>query len=610
MGALEPVSAAAVVTGAAAAASVTPFSTGAAVTLLVVVASSLLLCTLTWRRAPTGIPGPRAYPIVGNLFHIDAHNLPKSFNSLHATYGRTVKLQLGPRVMVSVADSGLAEAIFTSSRGGWSNSDLFRFVFGPLYPRSAIVVEGAEWRRIRRVLHGAVAGGGGGGRWPSGKEGVLPATRAAVERGLDRLAAAAAAAPSPPAGEGAAGGLSGDGGGIEVGTPVDMMAWSQEIMFESLGGYAFGSDWPLYPDAAAVPAGAPGPGATRSGEATAAARTQRPLYDAMRVITTALPRRISRPWAALWSLPTAENRRVWAAEAIIRDELTAIIARRREVRARAAAAAASDGTPPLQPVPLLDALLDAAGDGGGGGSGGTSPPPTDDARLSEADILDNAATVAFAGTDTTAATLAFLFYHIASHPQVQADLVAEIDAATAPDPPAAGATCGTGGGRKQLNAMELESLPLLAAVVSESSRLLPTSFAIPRTPRKAFTYGDMVIPAGTLVIINVLRMGQDEGLWPAPSPGVTPQDFCVDRWLGADAASWKRTSYAHLPFGAGDRSCLGRSVALSQVKAIVVQVLAAGWELLPVAGRELKFAIRLALVPEGGAWVKFRQRQR
>lgn len=161
MGALEPASAAAVVMGAAAAASATPSSTVAAVTLLVVVASSLLLCILTRRRAPTGIPGPPAYPIVGNVFHIDAHNLPKSFNSLHATYGRVVMLHLGPRVMVSVADSGLAEAIFTSSRGGWSNSDLFRFVFGPLYPRSAIVVEGAEWRRIRRVLHGAVAGGGG-----------------------------------------------------------------------------------------------------------------------------------------------------------------------------------------------------------------------------------------------------------------------------------------------------------------------------------------------------------------------------------------------------------------------------------------------------------------
>lgn len=612
MGALEPASAAAVVMGAAAAASATPSSTVAAVTLLVVVASSLLLCILTRRRAPTGIPGPPAYPIVGNVFHIDAHNLPKSFNSLHATYGRVVMLHLGPRVMVSVADSGLAEAIFTSSRGGWSNSDLFRFVFGPLYPRSAIVVEGAEWRRIRRVLHGAVAGGGGGRHWPSGKEGVLPPTRAAVERGLDRLAAAAAAASvAPPSGEGAAGAPSGDGGGIEAGTPVDMMAWSQEIMFESLGGYAFGSDWRLYPDASASTAGTPAPGSTCGGEATAAARTQRPFYDAMRAITMALPRRISRPWAALWSLPTAENRRVWAAEATIRDELTAIIARRREARARAAAAAA-DGAPPLPPVPLLDALLDAAGDGGAGGAGAgrTSPAPADDTRLSEAEVLDNAATVAFAGTDTTAATVAFLFYHLATHPRVQADLVAEIEAATAPDPPAAGATGGTGGGRKQLNAMELEALPLLAAVVSESSRLLPTSFAIPRTPRKAFTYGDMVIPAGTLVIINVLRMGQDEGLWPAPAPGVTPQDFCVDRWLGADAASRKRTAYAHLPFGAGDRSCLGRPVALSQVKAIVVQVLAAGWELLPVAGRELKFAIRMALVPEGGAWVTFRRRQR
>lgn len=146
------------------------FSTVAGVTLLLVVASSLFFCILTRRPVPTGIPGPPPYPIVGNVFHIDAHNLPKSFFNLHATYGRVVKLHLGPRIMVSIADSGLAEAIFTASRGGWSNSDLFRFVFGPFYPRSAIVVEGADWRRIRRVLHGAVAGGGVVDGGPAGRK--------------------------------------------------------------------------------------------------------------------------------------------------------------------------------------------------------------------------------------------------------------------------------------------------------------------------------------------------------------------------------------------------------------------------------------------------------
>ncbi|OSX80737.1 hypothetical protein BU14_0033s0081 [Porphyra umbilicalis] len=596
------------------------FGTAVGATLLLLLLSSVVLYTYTRRPPPTGIAGPPPYPFVGNVFHIDAHNLPKSFNALHTTYGRVVKLHLGPRVMVSVADAGLAEAIFTASRGGWSNSDLFRFVFGPLYPRSAIVIEGSPWRRIRRLLHSAVAGGGGGGAWPSGKEGALPMTRAAVDRGLGRLTAAAmadaAGSPSGPDGDGADGGM-----------PVDTMAWSQEILFESLGGYAFGEDWRLYADdappqgatisakaastAAAETADAGSTVAAEAADATAPPSTHRPLFEAMYAITQGLPRRISRPWRLWWSLPTAENRRVWAAQATIRAEFERILARRRAARVAARAA----GAPPLPPVPLLDVLLDAGGDTG------DAPPPVD--PISEADIMDNAVTIAFAGTDTTAATLAFVFYHLATHPKVQADLVAEIETVTAADGRGdgdsdtgstnpRGAAAARGGRRhprKQLNATELEALPLLSAVVSESSRLLPTSFAIPRTPRKQFTHGDMVIPAGTLVIINVLRMGQDEGLWPPPSPGVTPADFCVERWLGPDGGGGKRTAYAHLPFGAGDRSCLGRPVALSQVKAIVVQVLGAGWELLPVPGRELKLAIRMALVPEGGAWLNFRRRR-
>ena len=370
-------------------------------------------------------------------------------------------------------------------------------------------------------------------------------TRAAVDRGLGRLTAAAmadaAGSPSGPDGDGADGGM-----------PVDTMAWSQEILFESLGGYAFGEDWRLYADdappqgatisakaastAAAETADAGSTVAAEAADATAPPSTHRPLFEAMYAITQGLPRRISRPWRLWWSLPTAENRRVWAAQATIRAEFERILARRRAARVAARAA----GAPPLPPVPLLDVLLDAGGDTG------DAPPPVD--PISEADIMDNAVTIAFAGTDTTAATLAFVFYHLATHPKVQADLVAEIETVTAADGRGdgdsdtgstnpRGAAAARGGRRhprKQLNATELEALPLLSAVVSESSRLLPTSFAIPRTPRKQFTHGDMVIPAGTLVIINVLRMGQDEGLWPPPSPGVTPADFCVERWLGPD----------------------------------------------------------------------------
>eukprot|EP00168_Porphyra_purpurea_P013028 TRINITY_DN3511_c0_g1_i1.p1 TRINITY_DN3511_c0_g1~~TRINITY_DN3511_c0_g1_i1.p1 ORF type:complete len:195 (-),score=39.49 TRINITY_DN3511_c0_g1_i1:719-1246(-) len=94
------------------------FGSAVGATALVLLLSSLALYTYTRWPQPTGIGGPPPYPFVGNVFHIDAHNLPKSFDALHATYGRVVKLHLGPRVMVSVADAGLAEAIFTSSRGG------------------------------------------------------------------------------------------------------------------------------------------------------------------------------------------------------------------------------------------------------------------------------------------------------------------------------------------------------------------------------------------------------------------------------------------------------------------------------------------------------------
>jgi cytochrome P450 len=183
--------------------------------------------------------------------------------------------------------------------------------------------------------------------------------------------------------------------------------------------------------------------------------------------------------------------------------------------------------------------------------------------LDDARVADELFALLLAGHETTATALAWGIELLAFDPVTAAALAAE-----------------AGG----------EERPRLEAVISEVLRLRPPLVDIVREAAVPVRLAGRELPAGTLVLIAPPLVHRHEH--------DNPDAFSPDRFLGRrpDPRTW-------LPFGGGDRRCLGASLALLELREILPRILEQ-FELHP-AGDRLPVA-RLhgtALVPDRRAQI-------
>ena len=180
-------------------------------------------------------------------------------------------------------------------------------------------------------------------------------------------------------------------------------------------------------------------------------------------------------------------------------------------------------------------------------------------------VVDNALTFMAAGHATTSAATCWAFFHIATHPSVQRELVAKLSAAF-PD--------GLEGeekdeGEDSLGAC-LDALPLLDATVRESLRLTPGINMTARIATEDCEICGVQITEGTVVSIPMKALQRMSSLW-----GSDCDEFHPQRWM----EGWKQTkapAEAWMPFLRGSRGCIGSRVALMEMKCLIAAVLLEG----------------------------------
>jgi cytochrome P450 len=199
---------------------------------------------------------------------------------------------------------------------------------------------------------------------------------------------------------------------------------------------------------------------------------------------------------------------------------------------------------------------------------------------SDADLRDHAVTLLLAGHETTANALAFACHLLASDPEVDAAVHAEVDEVLGGRPPTAD---------------DLARLPRCRALFAESLRLYPPSWAMGRQVVEDLTVGGVTIPAGELVLLPQWVVHRDPRWWPAP-------DRCdLDRWTDDAVASRPRGAF--FPFGAGVRQCIGEGFAWTEGVLALATILRR-WRFRPVAGRDLTLEPLITLRPRGGLWLE------
>ncbi len=179
---------------------------------------------------------------------------------------------------------------------------------------------------------------------------------------------------------------------------------------------------------------------------------------------------------------------------------------------------------------------------------------TRDAETGEAmtdrQLRDEVMTIFLAGHETTANSLAWTFYLLSTHPDVERRVRAELEAVLGGRPP-------------QLD--DLAAMPYLQQVIKESMRLYPPAWIVDRNTIADDEIMGYRVPAGTMLLMSPWVTHRHPALWPNPE-GFDPERFTA-------AAEAARPRYAYFPFGGGPRQCIGNGFATMEAGLILATVL-------------------------------------
>jgi cytochrome P450 len=198
-----------------------------------------------------------------------------------------------------------------------------------------------------------------------------------------------------------------------------------------------------------------------------------------------------------------------------------------------------------------------------------------DRTFSDREIAGNVFTILLAGEDTTANTLAWTIWLLASRPEIQARLATE-------------ASQVLDDGSVPVDHESTERLVYAEAVLRESMRLKPVIPVLPVEPIEETTICGTRIPAKTRLLLLTRQATR--------TAASRSDEFHPERWLpdGDDTRAPKS-----LAFGAGPRFCPGRNLAFLEAKTALAMI-ARDFELeLDASAGQVEETLKFAMVPEG-----------
>ena len=249
----------------------------------------------------------------------------------------------------------------------------------------------------------------------------------------------------------------------------------------------------------------------------------------------------------LW-LPTPRNLRFRSAKRRLDNIVHRLIAERR-------------GGPAKND--LLALLLAARGDATGG-------------RISEQQLHNETITLLLAGHETTANALSWTWYLLARNPQWRQQARDEVIGLV---------------GQRGVAAEDLPKLDLVTRVFQEAMRLYPPIWIMERRVQEDDTIGGYHIPAGSSLEISPYVTHRHPEFWD------NPESFDPERFTSQCTAS--RPQFAYLPFGGGQRLCIGSHLAMLEARVIVSRVLQR-FRLEPVPGFSVEPMPGITLRPRHG----------
>ena len=166
--------------------------------------------------------------------------------------------------------------------------------------------------------------------------------------------------------------------------------------------------------------------------------------------------------------------------------------------------------------------------------------------LSDIELKDQMMTLLVAGHETTATALSWAFYWIHKLPTVKEKLLAELDSFEDDSDP-----------------LSITRLPYLTAVCNETLRIYPVAFmAFLRFAKSPIEVMGHEFEAESMLAPAIYLTHRRQDLYPEP------KKFKPERFLER-----QYSTYEFLPFGGGNRRCIGYALALMEMKLVIATVM-------------------------------------
>lgn len=151
------------------------------------------------------------------------------------------------------------------------------------------------------------------------------------------------------------------------------------------------------------------------------------------------------------------------------------------------------------------------------------------------ELRDQLTTLLVAGHDTTATALSWALERLTRHPEILA---------------------------KAVRAADSGDDEYLDAVCKETLRIRPVVFSVGRVLTEPVELAGYRLPAGAMVSAGIGLVHDDSRVYPEPDR------FDPDRMVGASL-----TPTTWLPFGGGNRRCLGATFAMVEMRVVLAEIL-------------------------------------
>ncbi|QSJ18282.1 cytochrome P450 [Nostoc sp. UHCC 0702] len=202
--------------------------------------------------------------------------------------------------------------------------------------------------------------------------------------------------------------------------------------------------------------------------------------------------------------------------------------------------------------------------------------------MTDVELRDELMTMLFAGHETTAIALAWALYWIHYIPEVREKLLQELNSIDV----------------KNANPTTIAQLPYLNAVCSETLRIYPIAFfSLPRILRDDMQLFGYYLPKGMYLSVCIYLTHHRPDIYPEP------KQFRPERFLERQFSP-----YEFLPFGGGNRRCIGMAFAMFEMKLVLATILSR-YSLQLLESRPL-LPVRRGLVftPAGGVHLMVKEK--